>query len=268
MMKYIKIGFWVLFAIAVVVGMSMSKSAQQSEVTTEPHVLIKVEGENNFLTENELKLRLKRKGLIYSEQLVSAVKIKEIEDYIESMSEIREARVYSSLGGNWNIDVILRKPIARIFNKQGESYYLDDTGHTMATSNVHTARVVVVTGNIPDRKSKLSVPEIINNDTLKTILFLDDIYRISHYVCSDPFLSAQIGQIHREKNGDFVLIPQVGGHIIIFGSANSDREVEKKFKKLVLFYKEGLPFEGWNKYSEINLKYEKQIVCKKKIIEL
>ena len=76
-------------------------------------------------------------------------------------------------------------------------------------------------------------------------------------------MNAQIGQIHREKNGDFVLIPQVGSHTIIFGSAFSDREVEEKFKKLKVFYEEGLPYEGWNKYDIINLKYKKQIVCKK-----
>jgi cell division protein FtsQ len=54
----------------------------------------------------------------------------------------------------------------------------------------------------------------------------------------------------------------VGGQKIIFGSANSDEEVKDKFEKLKLFYKEAIPFEGWNKYEEISLKYKKQIVCK------
>jgi cell division protein FtsQ len=77
-------------------------------------------------------------------------------------------------------------------------------------------------------------------------------------------LRAQIGQIHREKNGDFLLIPQVGAHKIVFGTAKNDKDVEDKFNKLIVFYKEGLPFEGWNKYNLINLKYDKQIVCSKK----
>jgi cell division protein FtsQ len=69
--------------------------------------------------------------------------------------------------------------------------------------------------------------------------------------------------VHRVNSGDFVLVPQVGSHTIIFGSARSDEEVKEKMDKLKVFYQEGLPFEGWNKYETINLKFRNQIVCKK-----
>ncbi len=263
MKKWIKIGFWGIFVIAVFIGMSLSNSAQIDETTVKPKIFIHVDGENAFLDEDEVYTRLIRKGLVYQYQKIEKLPVKKIEDFLESMSEIRECKVYTNIGGTWNIDIHLRKPIARIFNNSGETFYLDDLGFTMATSPLYTARVVVVTGNIPDRAHSKSVNKIINNDTLKTNKYLDDIYRISNYICDDPFLIAQIGQIHLDKNGDFVLIPQVCGQKIIFGSANSDEEVAKKFKKLIVFYKEGLPFEGWNKYDLINLKFEKQIVCNK-----
>ena len=35
------------------------------------------------------------------------------------------------------------------------------------------------------------------------------------------------------------------------------------FYRLKVFYKEAIPYEGWNQYDEINLKYKKQIVCNK-----
>jgi cell division protein FtsQ len=180
------------------------------------------------------------------------------------MNEIKSAKVFSSIGKQWKIEVELRKPIARIINNAGENFYLDEDGTTMPLSILYSARIVVVTGDIPDRINAESVDEIINNDTLKSIRKLDDIYRISHYVCNDQLLQSLIGQIHRKHNGDFVLIPQVGGQKIIFGSAYSDLEVSEKFKKLKVFYKEAIPYEGWNTYEEISLKYDKQIVCKKK----
>jgi cell division protein FtsQ len=263
MKKWLKISFWIAFTFAVFIGLSLSKSQQAELVSKTPAIYIKVDGENAFLSEDEVLTRLSRKALVYPNQKFEKINIVAIEEYLESMSEIRTCKVYSNIGNRWNIDIELRKPIARIFNSSGETFYLDDLGHTMATSPLYTARVMVVTGNIPDKSHSISVDKIINNDTLKTIRFLDDIYRISLYVCNDPFLNAQIGQIHLEKNGDFVLTPQVGGHTIIFGSAKTENEVAKKFEKLVYFYKEGLPYEGWNKYDVINLKYEKQIVCKK-----
>ena len=115
-----------------------------------------------------------------------------------------------------------------------------------------------------ERSNGIRVPQIINNDTLISILKLDDIYWISNYVCNDPLFQSLIGQIQVEKNGDLLLIPLVGDHVINFGSANSKSEVGKKFEKLKVFYKEAIPYEGWRKYEEISLKYEGQIVCKKK----
>ncbi|TNE54786.1 MAG: hypothetical protein EP338_06530 [Bacteroidetes bacterium] len=265
-MKWIRFSWWVLFSLAVLAGMVLSRRAQDKLTAKQPEILIRVDGENNFLTEKELHTRLKRKALIYPAQSTSQLPLNKIEHYLLSMSEVREANVYKHIGNQWNIDVALRKPIARIYNQEGQSYYLDDRGVTMKISPIHTARVPIVSGAISDQFSVPEVSEIINNDSLKTIHQIDDIYRISNYVCNDPFLSAQISQIHRLKNGDYMLIPQVGDHTILFGKAYSDRVVEKKFKKLILFYKEGLPYEGWNKYSEINLKYNKQLVCTKKKI--
>jgi cell division protein FtsQ len=73
-----------------------------------------------------------------------------------------------------------------------------------------------------------------------------------------------IGQVYREKNGDFVLIPIVGDQKINLGTANSDEDVKDKFERILEFYKEAMPYEGWNKYSEISVKYEGQIVCRKR----
>jgi cell division protein FtsQ len=264
MKKWLKVSLWVVFAVIIYILMSMVKNAQQGSVVEKPNIIIHVNGENAFLTENELYTRLKRKGFIYNNQIYKNLKVNDLEKYLLSMSEIKSAKVFTKIGSKWTVEVEIRKPIARVFNKFGESFYLDDLGFTMAPSSLYTARVVVVTGDISDRISSKSVSEIINNGFLKSNRKLDDLFRISHYVCNDQLLQALIGQIHRKTNGDFVLIPQVGGQKIIFGTAHTDQEVSEKFRKLKVFYKEAIPYEGWNKYDEISLKYDKQIVCKKK----
>lgn len=264
MKKWIKISLSIIGGIGLVTLMMFMSSAQNKAVLKKPSVSIHVEGENAFLTETELLDRLKRDNLIYDGQTFEQINIGLIERTIRAMHEVKKVKVYTKIGNNWSILVELRKPIARIFNKYGQSFYLDSDGFTMHPSDLHTARVLVVNGNIPDKLNSKSVNELINNDSLISILKLDDIYRITDYVCKDPLLYAQIAQVHLNQQDEFVLIPQVGGQKIIFGSAESDEEVAKKFKKLKIFYKEAIPYEGWNKYSEIVLKYENQIVCKKK----
>lgn len=255
---------WVSSVVLVVVLMAVARSTQNSFPIEEPIVSIRVTDENAFITEDELLTRVKRAGLFEIGTEISALDITSIEAFISKMPEIEHVDVFKKLGGSWSIEVDVRKPIARIFNQFGESYYLDVTGASMPPTANFQARVVVCSGFIPDRCDSLTVNEIINNVSLKTKLKRDEIYRISNYVCNDPFLQAQISQIHLSKGGYFILIPQVGAHKIIFGSANNDLEVKQKMEKLKVFYHEGLPFEGWNKYETIDLQFRNQIVCKKK----
>lgn len=260
----LKIAAWVTLVVGVIVLLYLMRSYQERQVAKEPEVAISVDDENAFITAEELKIRLKRYNLMYPGMLVSAINAKVIEDTIRKMPEVETVDVFKQMGGNWKISVKVRKPLARIFNSKGESYYVDRYGNKMSTSANFCARVMVFSGNIPDKKDSLNVDDIINNKFLKSSNSLDQIYRISKYVCDDPFLRSLIAQVHRNQWGDFILIPQVGGHEIVFGTANSDQDVKEKFEKLKTFYKEGIPYEGWNKYSSINLKYKNQIVGKKR----
>jgi cell division protein FtsQ len=259
---WIKRIVWVLFFVGVIALMVRSCNVHNARSMDKPKIVIHVKGEDAFLTEDELYDRLKRKGLIFEGQTHKTLKASVIERFISTMSEVKDVRVFTRIGSAWTIEVTVRKPIARIYNQFHETFYLDEDGIVVKTSGLHTARVVVVTGFIPDRIRSISVKEIINNDSLKSIRKLDDVYRISNYVCNDPELQALIGQIHLKKNGDFVLIPLVGDQLIVFGSAFTDQEVRDKFEKLKIFYTKGLPYEGWEKYSEISLKYRGQIVGK------
>jgi cell division protein FtsQ len=56
----------------------------------------------------------------------------------------------------------------------------------------------------------------------------------------------------------------VGDQKIVFGTANTEEEVAEKFSRLTTFYKEAIPFEGWDKYVEISVKYDGQIVCRRR----
>ena len=263
MKKVFKIIFWVLFAVGLILIVFFASKENNNTVAKKPDISIHVEGENAFLTESELLDRLIYKRLYQKNMKVNVVNVKKIEAAIIKMEEVKKVRVYKNIGNSWNIYVELRNPIARIFTLSQKAYYLDDEGFTMGRSSLHTAHVLVFSGFITENMEKASVKEIINNDSLKSIQKLDDIYRISNYVCKDSLLNALIGQVYLEKNGDFILIPLVGKQTILFGSANSDEVVADKFNRLKVFYKEGMPHEGWEKYNTIIVKYEGQIVCRK-----
>ena len=263
MKKWMKITIAILVTSLVTVILYFANDYQNKTVLKTPEINIIVKGENAFLTKNELLQRLSRNGLIYSGQKVENLNVNQIERFIKNMTEVLDAHVYRSIGNQWNVDVEIRRPIARIFNKYGQSFYLDELGHTIYPSYLYTARIVVVTGDIRDKKSHMTVQKLNSNPAYISNYSLDDIYRLAHYIVNNKFFNYQIGQIHLEESGKYVLIPRVGGQKIIFGSAYSDEEVKVKFRKLADFYKEGMPYEGWNAYDCINLSFENQVVCSK-----
>lgn len=264
MKTWLKISLWVVLLSSVVFLLIKSNQSRGEALLQEPKISIVVKGENAFINKEELLGKLKRRQFLYDNQKVSELNIEKMEEYIRSISHVKDVNIYTEIDGNWVIRVELRKPIVRVFNRYNESYYLDEDGIIMNTTLTYTARVPVASGEIISKREGLNVPQIINNDTLISILKLDDIYWISDYVCNDPLFQSLIGQIYVEKNGDIVLTPLVGDQKIMFGTANSKEEVEKKFDKLRIFYNEAMPYEGWKKYESISLKYEEQIVCKKK----
>ena len=264
MKNWIKITLYLIFIIIIIsLGINI-KLYLDNKLLLKPKIIIKNDGINPFISKKELLETLEMNNFIFKDQKIKELDIESIEKFIGSISQVKSVNVFQEINGQWEINIQLRKPIARILNKSGETYYLDAEGNTMHTTRTHTARVLVFNGEIRDKADNFSVNQIINNDSLINILKLDDIYRISNYVCEDTLFQSMMSQVYVDKNGDFIITPMIGDQKIIFGTANSDQEVESKFDKLKTFYTEAMEHEGWRKYKEINLKYEDQIVCKKK----
>ena len=264
MKQWLRISAWVVFIVSVIYLMVVVKASHESRLMAFPDIVLETPLDNVFLSGDDVRERLKNKGIQFEQVRRIDLQAGMIEQIVAEMPEIEEAKVFLGLDGNWTIYGRIRNPIARIFNKYGESFYLDDKGEIMPLSPLYTSRVLPVTGNIGDKMSGPGVNEVINNDSLKTISKLPQTYAISSYVCNDPFLRAQITQIHIEDNGDFVLIPRVGMQRIVFGRIDNKAVLEERFEKLKLFYLEAMPYAGWGKYEVINLKFKDQIVCTKR----
>lgn len=260
MTPWLKNTIWVLSIIIVIILMSFINTTQEERVIGLPNIEIEFHEDMVFLSESDVMERLSDKGLVAEDKKYSEVDLGAVEAYLSEMPEVKDVQVFSYLGGEWMIDMTLRRPVARIFNIDGSSCYLDKDGTLMPLSDSYTAHVITVTGNINETDYSKDVNTIMNNDSLKTIEILDDLYQISSYVCSDEFLSAQFTQVHINTYNEFELIPRVGSQRILFGKAE---DIAGKFKKLELFYTEGMSRSGWEKYDTINVMYKSQVVCSK-----
>lgn len=187
------------------------------------------------------------------------VSVKDIENRINVLRELRVAEVYMTFDRTIKIYVDQRDPVMRVMPEEGGDFFVDEDGVVVRKRNLYNPRLHIVGGNVNITSRMLEGVSVLDTSIKNTIL--RDIYFIVEYISDDDFWSAQIDQIFVDRDDEIDLIPRVGNHVIHLGTAEN---FEGKLRNLEAFYEEVLPEVGWNKYSLINLEFKDQIVCKKR----
>ncbi len=262
MNRWLQISLWSIAIALIAVVFGFVNKSKNEIVFEKPLIDIDYETENRFISETDVENQIVTKADT-GDLLLSNFDVNHIEEKLNNDPSIKDAQVYKTVNGKLIVNVKQRRPIVRVFSKNG-SYYIDENGSLMPLSNKYAARLLIVSGDLNEpfaKRYKFNYNNLSDSLVDKTIL--DDIYKLANFIDKSEFWKAQIEQIAVNKVSEFELIPKVGNHKIVFGGTSN---LEGKFEKLMIFYKKGLSKTGWNEYSEINLKYKNQVVCKKRKI--
>jgi cell division protein FtsQ len=264
MKKVLQILMWLIPALGLPVILGFAASEQSNVRCTGIKVTIDESDENFFVDETDIKEIIYSKGDSLVGSPVSQINYNNLEQLILKNPSVKDVQVYSTVEGEVKADIIQRRPVVRIYNIIGESFYIDESGSVMPLSAKFASRVPVANGNIRESYGGLTlfnVNKIEADDSLASKTILDDIFAVVNFIEKDEFWKAQIQQIYVNEKNDIELVPMVGNHKIILGDK---KDLETKFKKLMILYQKGLSKTGWNQYSVINLKFKNQVICTKK----
>ena len=184
-------------------------------------------------------------------EVISAFDLKKLEIDLQKDIWIKTAQLFFDNNNRLRVRVFEREPMARVFTKSGNTFYIDSSLAMLPLSEKFSARLPVFTG-FPSDKIILAKAD---SGLLK------DILKISLAIQKDTFNTAIIDQVDITPQRSFELIPKIGNTIIVFGDAT---DVEEKFNKLKLFYRQVMVKAGWSKYSVLNMQYKGQVVAKRK----
>jgi len=186
---------------------------------------------------------------------IDEIKLLEVEELLENVPMIKEANVYIDALNKINVEVSQREAVLRVIDKYENSYYLDESGVRMPKSKHFTPRILIANGNISEY----------NQEEFKAETgVLHDLYEMAVMIKKDAFLNAQIEQLYVNKKGEIELSPKVGKQNILFGNFEN---AASKFENLKIFYKDGMPYKGWNTYKTIDLRFNGQVIGKKHYLE-
>ncbi len=199
------------------------------------------QGENLFMNYEMVNKLLIQKGKSVLNEAKTVIDLHKLEANVLSHSMVEKAAVYLTVDGALRTKIKQRTPIARVFSNTN-SYYIDKQATVMPLSENHSARVLLVSGNITDKD-------------------IDEIYQLVTTILDDVFLKKQIISVHKTKQHEYVLETRIGSQKIEIGTIDN---LTSKFKNLKSFFNKTMADNTIDKYTAINLKYNNQVVCTKK----
>jgi cell division protein FtsQ len=212
---------------------------------------LKIEMKNpevSFITQDDVLDILQENGLDNKNTFVKKVNVKTIEQQLEKNKWISDAVVFSSANGTLNLKITQKQPIIRIQQKDSNdyAYYLDQYANPIEWSEKYTPRVPIATS------SSLSFSKV-------DLAFKSDLVKIATFIQKDTFWNAFITQIDIQPKHEINLIPVLGNQTILIGNANN---LEDKMARLLAFYQHGFSTIDWNRFDEIDARFNGQIVCR------
>ena len=155
---------------------------------------------------------------------------------------VGKVQCYKTGGDMLRINISSKVPLVRVMNNRGQDFYVDSRGEILSQHSL-AVQLPVATGYIDRRYAS------------------DELLKVVRAIDRSEFWKAQVEQINVTKDRQIELVPRVGDHLLILGTAD---DVENKLDRLMNFYEKGLDNVGWNKYRSISVAYEGQVVCKKR----
>lgn len=244
---------WAGVSIAFVIIMGAAVGRQRMTVCRTMNV--KVDNDKGMFFLNDQDVRRSFKAFCGDDIEGTPMKLVEIElmeDLLEKNPFVDEADIYAGVNGQLNVKIRQKEPLLRVINKDGVSFYITKKGLKIPSSSKFTPRVPVATGHIPITHT--DGQELVEGSVLK------DLYELARFIDADPFWKALVEQIHVDERGELELVPMIGSHTVLIGKAD---DLEAKFRRLRIFYKEVLKNVDEEKYRTVNVQFDDQVICTK-----
>ncbi|MGF7232689.1 cell division protein FtsQ/DivIB [Arachidicoccus sp.] len=245
--KRIILFFWILIGITAI-GLLIAGAKNKGNKTCKGiNIDIHGDSKNIYLDQQGLKIQINEyAGKI--QRPIREINLRNIETQLKKDVWIKEAKLYFDNNQILQVGIEENNPVARIFTVNGNSFYIDSSMGRLPVNRNVLAKIPVFTG-FPSNREKLSAPD----STL-----LAGVKNIANYISIDTFWTAFISQINITNSGDFQIIPTIGDEVIDLGNAEN---IADKLNRLYSFYHQVLKRTGINKYKEISVQYNGQVVA-------
>jgi len=246
--KVVRFSVGALLAAIFLVALAAASSRQSDKAIRGLEVHLNDDKEYSFLQRKDIeKLLLGNRHINLARTSISKLDLKLMEDIARTNPWVSRADIFVDNRQVLRVNITQREPMARIFDVNGGSYYMDSTLHTMPASGGGYAYAAPVFTNVP----------VLRNDSMDRSL-KGKIAYLSNIIGKDSFWQAQITQVEVQPDQTFVLIPLLGNQRILAGDTSN---MPEKLAHLLAFYKNVSGRIGWDKYETLDIRFRDQVIA-------
>src|SRR5580765_5478512 len=162
---------WSALGLCCVVVLIAAMKSQQSKACKNVFIDIKGASEHVFVKKADVWNILSVNDIKAGETL-DDIDIRKVEEQLKENVWVKDAELYFDNNQVLHVKIYEREPIARVFTKQGNSFYIDSTGMRLPVTENAAARLIVFT-SFPSDKKILSGPDS---------MVLADVKKITQYI--------------------------------------------------------------------------------------
>lgn len=245
-----------LAALAALCALIHAGTARERALRTCEGIRVEYADDYRFVSEQDIKDYMDKYYGAYIGQRLDSIRLHKVEAILDVQSAILKSEAYTTDDGMLNIRLTQREPVIR-FQKGSYGFYADCNGFIFPLQENFTSQVPVMDGAVPIKSAEGYKGAPGSEEERQ---WMAGVIALVDYMGKSRIWAENIVQMHVEDNGDIVMIPRQGNERFIFGSSFG---VKDKFDRMSDYYRYILPEKGEGYYKTVNVKYDKQIICKK-----
>ena len=211
---------------------------------------VRIEGDMQFVTEDDVRGYMDHHYGCYIGAPLDSIDLGHIENLLKQKNVVKGCEAWVTRDGTLHVSIRQREPALRFDRGAGKGFYIDREGFIIPLHPSYTAPVPVVEGNIP------ALEQGENAEWGEGVLGLTD------FIAGSKQWKDRVEKISVNAAGDLELRLKESKERFILGAPD---DIQAKFGKMEKYYGYIVPAKGEGYYKSVNLKYNKQIICRKDI---
>ena len=210
---------------------------------------VQIKDAYEFVTTEDIRGFLDRKYGVYIGERLDSLDLGRMERMLEEKSVVLKSEAWTTRDGVLHVSIIQRAPALRC-QRGDKGLYIDKTGYVFPLHSSYTADVPLIEGNIPPLE---------NGENAE---WSAGLLELCSYISGSRQWKERIEKISVGAGGDVELKTVDGKERFIFGFPDN---IPAKFAKMGKYFSYIRPSKDEGYYKSVNLKYNKQIICRKDI---